>query len=285
MRPLLTPIIALARTKPGRFGVRLLVSAFVLGIAYTAVVGLYQYRRHAVTPTQKLALFRSSLDQTLLAGGRLAQFSDTNSVASTTLSQQFASFETTITALQNQLADTPADQLTIGQRRTAQAIIDRHSRAISSYKTAYQALAQPMSYDPYTDLGNLNLTKDAAKLSARAKAAQKGLASNVKGTVTDSGDGLVAQSGQAQTSIATASTQTLLTDSANCFGSLADKVSAKDASAGQIRQSCLQAYPALRAQIIDNILELSFSEQYLKESQSASLPLLKQLDAKIAQKQ
>lgn len=275
---------SLAHSGLRRFGKRLLISLLVLGLAYGGGVYLWRHQQTAVTPYQKLSVLRAGIDQTLVSGSRLSGFSDTNSIAGTNLSQEFAIFQTSVDDLKKQLLATPASQLTKEQGLAVQAIIDRQQRAITSYKTAYKALAQPLSYDPYTDLGSLNIDKDTSKLITRSRAAQKGLTSNTRGTVTASNEGLVAQAGQAPAEVATKPTQELLAENAGCFGSLADQVSAKQASASATRQRCLQAYPVLRAQIIRNILDLSFSQQYLQDTQRTALPLLKQLDVKLANK-
>ena len=282
MRSALTHILFVSPVR--RFGLRLLVSLLALAIIYGGAVALYQHGRHRVSPSQKLAILRAGLDQTVLAGGHLAVFSDNNSIAGTTLSQEFNTYQVNVTNLQTKLSATPLNQLRSGQRRSAQAIIDLQNRAITSFKTAYKALAQPLSYDPYTDLGNLSISKDSSKLINRARAAQKGLTSNVSGTVAATSGSLAAQASQAPTNFATSQTQELLATSASCFGSLADQVMAKQDNASLTRQRCLQAYPALRAQIIHNILELSFSQQYFNDTQSAALPLLKQLDTKLGSK-
>lgn len=273
-------IRSLARSPLRSFATRLVLSFVVIGLLYGAGIALYQHQRHRVTPSQNLAILRADIDQTLLAGSRLASFSDTNSIAGSTLSQAFAVFQVAVQNLQKQLPATPTNQLTTAQRSTVQSIIDRQNRAITGYQTVYKTLAQPLSYDPYSDLGNLNITKDAAKLITRATAAQKGLTSNISGTVAPDSGGLVAQGSQAPTGVASSQTQQLLQKSADCFKKLADQVAAKQSAAGQTRQQCMQAYPALRAQIIQNILQLSFSQQYLDDTQNLALPLLKQIDAK-----
>ncbi len=282
MRSALTHTLFVSRAR--RFGLRLLVSLLALAIIYGGAVALYQHGRHRVSPSQKLAILRAGLDQTVLAGGHLSAFSDNNSIAGTTLSQEFNTYQVNVTNLQTKLSATPLNQLRSGQRRSAQAIIDLQNRAIASYKTAYKALAQPLSYDPYTDLGNLSISKDSSKLITRARAAQKGLTSNVSGTVAATSGSLAAQASQAPTNVATSQTQELFATSASCFGSLADQVMAKQDNASLTRQRCLQTYPALRAQIIHNILELSFSQQYFNDTQNAALPLLKQLDTKLGSK-
>ena len=267
-----------------QFGIRLMVSLLLLSVAYGGGIALYQHQRHRVTPSQKLALLRSSVDQTLLAGSRLAGFSDTNSIAGSTINQEFTGFQASVTSLEKKLSDITASQLTNTQRHSVQSIIDQQDRAITSYKAAYQALAQPLAYDPYTDLANLNPSKESSKLSARARAAQKGLISHISTPAISSDGNLVAQAGQSSTNIVSGPTQDMLTKSATCFGALADEINAKQASVNQTRQRCLQSYPALRAQIIHNILDLSFSEQYLKDIHATALPLLQQLDAKASDK-
>lgn len=272
-----------ALARPRRFAIRLIISLLVISSIYFGAVNLYDHQRHQFTPLQKLASLRAGLDQTVLSGGRLASFSETNSVAGTTLSQTFTTYQASVTRLQRQVSAVPMNQLTNRQRRDFQSIINTQQRASASYKSAYQTLGQPLSYDPYTDLANLSITKDSAKIITRARAAQKGLTSNLGGTVAPSKDGLTAQASQAPTTVASSQTQTALTSAASCFGRLADQLqAAKQADASQIRQRCLQTYPGVRAQIIHNILQLSFNQQYLNDTQNAALPLLKQLDAKLA---
>jgi hypothetical protein len=267
--------------RPRRFAGRLLVSLLVVGIVYLGGVTIYRHQRHQVSPSQKLAALRSVLDQTVLSGTRLANFSDTDSVAGTTLSQEFTNYQATISSLEKQVSATPITELSNLQRHDLQAIINAQNRASTKYKSVYQTLGQPLSYDPYTDLANLRVDKDSAKIITRARAAHKGLTSNVGGLVAPSKDGLTAQASQAPTSVASTQTQKMLANTADCFGTLADQLQAgKKADASQTRQHCLQSYPAVRAQIIHNILELSFNPQYLYDMQKTALPLLNQLDTK-----
>jgi hypothetical protein len=271
-----------ALARPRQFGMRLLISLLVIGILYLGGVTLYRHQRYQTTPSQKLATLRAGLEQTVLSGSRLASFSDTNSVAGTTLSQAFATYQASVRSLTQQASAAPIKQLSDQQRNALQSIINTQQRATSSYKSVYQTLGQPLSYDPFTDLANLSIPKDSPKIITRARAAQKGLTSNLDGTVASSKDGLTAQAGQAPTTVANSQTQAALVSAATCFGALADQLQvAKQSDASQTRQRCLQSYPAVRAQIIHNILQLSFNQQYLNDTQNTALPLLKQLDAKL----
>jgi len=142
-----------------------------------------------------------------------------------------------------------------------------------------------IAYDPSNDLGSLDLNHNWDTALQRATAAQNGLktaAANSSSLDAVSGLG-VHSADQADTVISDAA-RAALDSAASCFGKLASDLQAQQFSmASAQRDSCIQAYPAVRQQVIQNLLKNSLPDSLLQADRARLLSLLQQLDRQIAQ--
>lgn len=227
------------------------------------------------TTAQKVAALRGSLDQLLITGSSLANYSGNNATSADTLASEFSDFQANITDLQKALKNAPikVDQT---QRQQIQAIIGQAQSVAGAYSTSYKVLGRAIAYDPGTDLGRLSLPGDLAKLQSRAQSAQTGLNTVASSTATTSPSGNGGL--QANTSgnpIVSTDTQHALQNAASCFGNVAK---APANTADSVRKQCIKEYSAVRKATIQNLLADSFSANYLQQLQSSSTPVLQKLD-------
>ena len=257
--------------------VRILVCAVVLGLPYAVIVGLRAHQ-HAPTANQRRAALNAAIDQTYLLADQLANFKDTGPLASDSLTLLYTQYKTAVANTAATLQHVPQSALTATKRSQVQQFLTKQDGIASSYSAASSLLLEPLQYDPAQDLGGLDVQKDGSKLAARALAAQKGLTAVAQSqrSVTSTGSsGLVAQANQANTPIITPTSKQALMHQADCLGLLAIHVTEQKLSlARDTRATCTTTYPALRAAVIQNILDASFSKQYLATTKTSAQTLL-----------
>ena len=259
-------------------GFRFIICLLIIGVPYAVYVGV-SYRSRATTPLQKVAALRASLDQTYLAADQLTHFSDSSTVAASGLNQQYVTVQASLKSLSEHLDQTPAQVITPVQRTAVRSYGDAVGSALSTYKINYVLFAEPLGYDPVKDIGSLNLKTESTKALTRAKAAQKGLHADALRTLGASSSGLSAQSNQKNDTVLSTESQRRLESMSDCFGKLAAQLSAQAIPVAEsIRASCIADYPALRSQMIQNLIDTTYRKDYFQSAQSSVPPLLKQLD-------
>ena len=272
----------MTRTQIKHAGFRFIICLLIIGVPYAAVVGV-MHRKHAITPQQKVASLRASLDQTYLAADQLIHFSESSTVATSELNQQYGALQASSDSLSRRLNQTPSAVITPKQRTLIRSYSDAVNSALAAYKLNYALFAEPLSYDPVIDIGALNLKTETTKALTRAKAAQKGLHIDAQRTLGTASSGLTAQSDQKNASVLSPENQRRLENMSDCFGKLSAQLSAKTIPAAEtVRATCISDYPALRAQLIQNLLDTTYRKDYFQSAQSSVLPILKQLDSTIS---
>lgn len=268
----------MTRTQIKHAGFRFIICFLIIGVPYTALVGV-MHRKHAITPQQKVAALRASLDQTYLAADQLLHFTESSTVATSELNQQYGALQASLSTLSKSLEAIPPPLITPVQRTSVHSYNDAVSSALADYKLHYILFAEPLSYDPATDVGALNLKTDTTTVLTRAKAAQKGLHADAQRTLSTSGSSLMAQTNQKDDNGLSPESRRLLETMSDCFGKLVAQLSSKTIPVGEtIRASCIADYPALRAQMIQNLLDTTYRKDYFRIAQATVPPLLKQLD-------
>ena len=270
-----------------RFGLRFIASLVVLGVIYGLIFGFSLGTPHKPrTPSQKVAALRSALDQTYIDSNTLAHVTQNNAASYSVLTAVSGQWQTDIAAAQTALK-AAVSYLPTPVHNSAQSLITTQQEAFHRYSSSYKVLSHVIAYDPATDLGRLDINHNRDSLLQRATAAQNGLKTAANSAATldsgvSSGNLDVQQSGQPQ-AVISGTTQKALSGGANCFGTLADDLQSQQAAASQQRDSCIQAYPAVRKQAMQNVLGNSLPESFLQAYQAQLLPLLHQLDQLIAQ--
>jgi hypothetical protein len=240
-----------------QFGVRLVICVAILGGLYGAW-WLAFGRSHNLTPSQKIAALRAAIDNSYIADGDLASFSENNAASSYDLDSLTAALQADLDQVQKRLKAAPP-KVNQQLRQTIQAYVSQEQSALSAYRSASNIFGRAIAYDPQTDLGNAG-----AKLAERATAAQKGLQTAANGGeassgLTATGSGLIG-----------AVAETALQNSATCFGKLAS-------DASQL-QTCIKQYPATRQAAIANLLADSFSAAHRQQLAQTVPALLASLD-------
>jgi hypothetical protein len=254
------------RTAAQRFGVRFAICLLVLGTAYLAIFGLKPTSHNIpITASQKVAALRAGLDETYIVGNDLAGFKESDSVAANTLGSMFSQYQNAYTSLQTALSKAPGE-VTAVTRSSVRSILTRQKQAINTYQVAGKVLSQIITYEPSTDLGSLDANKNTADLTARATAAQQGLthAANDTTPSANSGTGsLSVQSADSSNLIVSGATKKALLTEAGCFGQITTQLNAHQITqAVSTRSHCINAYPALRLQVAQNITQPAFGGVY-----------------------
>jgi hypothetical protein len=261
-----------------RFGLRFAISFAILSLGYLALFGwpATSSKRTPVTATEKIAALRAALNQTLIASGYLNNFSDNSIVASHTLANQVTQLTSANQATQIALKAAPR-QLESETRREIQAILGRHEQAIQLYQGVNATLSKAISYDPQTDLGKLDLTKDGDKLVQRARAAQEGLKKTASATsAPNSSAGLNVQRTATAPPISDKTRQALQGE-IDCLDQLAQPN--KDVEAAQrLRLRCINDYATLRSLAVADVTTVAFPQEYQATMKRSTLPILRQLD-------
>jgi hypothetical protein len=269
------------RGKLKRFGVRFAICLVVFGAGYVAIFGL----RHAShnqpnTPAAKIVALRAALDQTLIDSGILAQYKQNDPASYASLSNLLSRFQSDVKALKTTLGRAPR-QVTPVIHKQINAVISSENQIVSSFNARYSVLALPITYDPQSDLGKLDISNDKSKLSQRASAAQAGLKKAAGNTTsTNNSNTLNVGTVGSGSSLVTASTKQALLTAADCYGQLASQLSANQMSqAAETRAACIKNYPSARQKAIRNVLEGSFSTSYESTLKQTITPLLAQLSS------
>lgn len=259
-----------------RFGIRCAICLAVLGLAYGLVFG-FKAKSHNKpnTPAAQIVRLRSALDQILIDTSTLASFKQNDAVSYSVMGGLSSKLQSDTSTLQTALGQVPS-QVPFGVRGKITNIITQQQRAGKQFTATYGILSHAIAYDPASNLGGLDPTKDSAKLQQRAAAAQSGLkkaaSDNTSANSTNILD--VGQAGDNTTLINNAAKQALQTES-DCFGQLATT------QAGQVdavRANCIKNYPATRQAAISNVISSSYPASYVPSLKNAILPLLNQLD-------
>lgn len=260
-----------------RFGWRFAICLIILSIGY---IGLFGVPRRLHRPTQslstKISILRQQLDQTYLAAGYLSSFNKNNAVSSSELNQLDSQFRTSTDSLQAAYKQI-SGQLTPDIRKSVQTVIGDNQRAQIRFTDRYNVLSHAAGYDAQTDLGGLSVTGDSDRLLGRVLAAQTGLTKAANSSATPSG-GLNLHD-EANGTVITDATKQGLNDEAACFGKLAAQLRQHQTSEAETaRADCVGAYPAVRQQVLQNIVQGAFPDSYQANQKSLVPPLLKQLD-------
>lgn len=262
-----------------RFAIRLALCLIVFGGLYSLIVSL-AHSPHRLSSDQKVAALYSALDQVYISGQNLALFNETDSVAGVHLSQQFAQFQTSLSDLDQRLHTSPSGLVSAQMRQQIAAVLVQQQKAAVVFKATYQVVAQPLSYEPATDLGTVYLTSNQQLLQTRAQASQKGLmkASDNQATIASSSTtGLVAQNTQHAPPILPENTRLSLQHMSDCFGQIATQSAAHQMAVNATRARCIADYQSLRKTILQTLLAASFNDTYKGTAVSTIPPLLQKL--------
>lgn len=240
------------------FGIRLLVSFVVLGIAYLLIFG-WPGSHNKPTTSQRLAAVRTALDQTYIDSNSIASFNQDNSVAYATLSDMMGQFKAHTSELEAAV-QAAGDKLSPTERNEIQSIIGSQKQVAASFQSQYSVVAKVVSYDPSSDLGSLNIQSQRGQLQERAVAARQGLTS------------------AAGNSTVASATQQHLRGQAECFGKLASLLTEDAVGASTTRTSCINSYPSVRLAAIQDAIQAAFTPSYQSYMKQRVPSLLSQLD-------
>lgn len=261
------------------FGVRFGISLLVLGGLYLLVFGFKpsSHNKPQKTDSQKVAAVRSALAQTFISSTELNGFRGADAIAYDLLMQSQSQAANTTTQLQAALNEA-SNKLDDVQKQKINSVIGRERGAEANFKAAIQPLAKALQYEP-TD--NLNKDLKDPELLTRAQAAYKGIgeaADSQAAHTSNNGGGLGVNT--AGDVLISDESHNQLQAMADCFKNLSEQLQAKSYDAANAtRQRCVKGYPALRQQLIKNVLDASYNQDYLAALKSNSKELLEQLDA------
>lgn len=253
-----------------RFGVCLLIAGGIYA-GYTALARIPPARSQPV----EVAALRAALNESYLRAESINSFEQTDAVAGQTLDRLVNELRDSTTDLQ-QARQTAAPKITPAQNEAVQAIINKQKAVVEEYRAAAALFSKPLAYDPASDLNALELPAQATLLSGRATAAANGLSRAAGSTQTTADSGPLAVGGQnGPDNVLTTAAIQALNDMATCFRQLAEQVNGQPTVAAATRARCISEYPALRLQLLDNLLERSVSDEYIKALKADIAPLLK----------
>jgi|GEM_PF-1855404 len=264
-----------------RFGIRFALSLVILGGLYLLIFGWPRSHHQPNTPQARISRLRASLDQTYLDSSIIAGFKENDAASYNTLNSLQGQFQADIKTLQTNVSKAPG-QVSGKQKSALKAVIDHENQASNAFSARFNILLRPIAYDPSTDLGKLDPTKDSAELQKRALAAQTGLQKAADDTTnTNSSNTLDVGTVDSNNLVSTATKQKLIA-SADCFGKLADQIGKKQfAAASTTRSTCIKDYSSARQQAIQNVLTGTFPASYQSYMKNTVPDLLNQLDIEI----
>lgn len=261
------------------FGLRLLLCLLLVGGSY----GGYQLIKAKAAPAsperKQAAALRGNLQENLLRGTTLANFTRNDATTDDTLQRLVLELENSTASVQK--AAQSDTNLTPLQRQSISRVTSLQKQAINLFRSAHTTLGKVVGYNPSTDLGNLDPAKDRELLTGRAAAAYRGLTGVAGSTATTASvsSSLSVGDENGPSPLVSPATKQALTTAAGCYQTLSTLTDAKQLSAQ--RSSCIAAFPAVRRQALTNLLQDSFSQQYQAQLKQLIEPLLKQLDQQL----
>jgi hypothetical protein len=260
-----------------RFGLRFAISLVVLGAVYLATFGLHP-GSPKLTPTAKIVALRTALDQTLINSSRLANFKQNDAVSYSVMNDLAAQLAASTKNLDDRLDQAPKD-VSPALRAKITEVIARQQQANKDFNSRYNVLSRSIAYDPAIDLGQLDPGKEPSKLAQRASAARDGLKKATDGTTNTGSTGLNVTNASQDDQLVSAEAREALLKESKCLAKLVDQINANQPDqATQTRISCIRDYPAIRAKVIQNVIQGSLPTSYQQYLKTDVLPLLKQLD-------
>lgn len=264
-----------------RFGLRFLISFIVLSTLYVTAFGVPRFTKHQpATLKQKFAALQAAINQSAITSATLANFQENSPVSYDTLG-------TLINELRNNSKDITKARLVLGKHmpepesNTVQTVTAKQSAAVKALDTRNALLSIVMAYDPATDLGSIDLSKDATKVATRAAAAQNGLQSVIQTSGKQPAQDTLAVGGvDGAPALLTPELQTALQTEAACLGQLASQASAGQlGQAAATRTTCAAAYPELRHMALRATIDGAINTEYQQYLKNTVPPLLKRLSS------
>jgi hypothetical protein len=255
------------------FGIRLAISFVVLGGLYLLIFGMPGHKK-PLTNSQKIATVRSNLDQLIIVSHEIATYSGSDTLAST----DFASFQYQLKiasdGLQKSISTAPAT-VTPAMKTDILAIGYRVDEAQKQFYDHLSILKKVLAYDPSTDLGSLDISRDSAKVSLRAEAAANGLSAALNGPLKGATN---QNSGVSTIAPLSGDLSTRLTEEIDCMNATSRLIKTSDTThAREARRTCITKYPALRKAAIADVIS-SFQGTFDANLKSNAAPLLRRLD-------